>query len=130
MKGKKYCASKQIPESILLQTTASVLGLEEFDEETFAAAIEHIHVTGPNSLRYIFRDGQEREVVWQDHSRRDSWTDDMRMQAAAHARRRYDHEWFSPPFQTEEELKDILQKLYKETDVYVDGSMVYFHCVK
>ena len=72
MKGKKYCASKQIPERILLQTTASVLGLEEFDEEAFATVIERIHVTGPNSLRYVFRDGQEREVVWQDHSRRDS----------------------------------------------------------
>ena len=92
MKGKKYCASKQIPERILLQTTANVLGLEEFDEEAFAAAVECIHVTGPNSLRYIFRNRQEQEVVWQDHSRRDSWTDDMRVQAAAHARRRYDHE--------------------------------------
>ena len=92
MKGKRYCASKQIPERILLQTTASVLGLEEFDEEAFATVIERIHVTGPNSLRYVFRDGQEREAVWQDHSRRDSWTDDMRVQAAAHARRRYDHE--------------------------------------
>lgn len=91
-KGKKYCASKQIPESILLQTAADVLGLEKFDEEAFAAAVERIHVIGPNSLRYIFRDGQEREAVWQDHSRRDSWTDDMRMQAAAHARRRYEHE--------------------------------------
>ena len=38
--------------------------------------------------------------------------------------------WFSPPFQTEKELRDILQKLYKETDVHVDGSMVYFYCVK
>lgn len=38
--------------------------------------------------------------------------------------------WFSPPFQTEKELRDILQKLYKETDIYVDGSMVYFRCVK
>lgn len=92
MKGRKYCTSKQIPERILLQTTASVLGLEEFDEEAFAAAVERIHVTGSNSLRYIFRNGHEQEVVWQDHSRRDSWTDDMRMQAAAHARRRYDHE--------------------------------------
>lgn len=92
MKGKKYCASKQIPENVLLQMTANVLELEEFDEEAFAAAVERIHVTGPNSLRYIFRDGQEREAVWQDHSRRDSWTDDMRVQAAAHARRRYDHE--------------------------------------
>ncbi len=38
--------------------------------------------------------------------------------------------WFSPPFQTEEELRDILQKMYKEIHVHVDGSMVYFHCVK
>ena len=38
--------------------------------------------------------------------------------------------WFSPPFQTEKELRNILQKLYKETDVHVDGSMVYFYCVK
>ena len=91
-KGKKYCASKQIPESILQQTTANVLELEEFDEEAFAAAVERIHVTGSNSLRYIFRNGHEQEVVWQDHSRRDRWTDDMRMQAAAHARRRYEHE--------------------------------------
>ena len=75
-----------------MQTTADVLGLEKFDAEAFAAAVERIHVTGPNSLRYLFRNGHEQEVVWQDHSRRDSWTDDMRVQAAAHARRRYDHE--------------------------------------
>lgn len=38
--------------------------------------------------------------------------------------------WFSPPFQTEEELRTILQKLYKKIDIHVEGSMVYFHCVK
>ena len=37
---------------------------------------------------------------------------------------------FFPLFQTEKELRDILQKLYKETDVHAEGSMVYFHCVK
>lgn len=37
--------------------------------------------------------------------------------------------WFSPPFQTEEELRGILQKMYKEVNIYVDGSMIYFHCV-
>lgn len=37
---------------------------------------------------------------------------------------------FFPLFQTEKELRDILQKLYKETDIHVDGSMVYFRCVK
>ena len=37
---------------------------------------------------------------------------------------------FSPPCQTEKELRNIFQKLYKETDIHVDGSMVYFYCVK
>lgn len=38
--------------------------------------------------------------------------------------------WFTPPFQTEEELKNTLQKMYKEVELNVDGSMAYFHCVK
>lgn len=38
--------------------------------------------------------------------------------------------WFTPPFQTEEELRDILEKFYQIIDIHVDGSMVYFHCRK
>lgn len=38
--------------------------------------------------------------------------------------------WFTPPFQTEEELKEILDKLYQIIDIHIDGSMVYFHCRK
>lgn len=38
--------------------------------------------------------------------------------------------WFTPPFQTEGELKNTLQKMYKEVELHVDGSMAYFHCVK
>ena len=38
--------------------------------------------------------------------------------------------WFSPPFQTENELKDILKKMHKQMDIHIDGSMVYFCCTK
>ena len=38
--------------------------------------------------------------------------------------------WFTPPFQTEEELRAILQRMYRKIDIHMDGSMVYFHCVK
>lgn len=38
--------------------------------------------------------------------------------------------WFTPLFQTEEELRDILEKFYQIIDIHVDGSMVYFHCRK
>ena len=38
--------------------------------------------------------------------------------------------WLTPPFQTENELKDILKKMYKQMDIHIDGSMVYFCCIK
>ena len=38
--------------------------------------------------------------------------------------------WFTPPFPTEEQLLRILHKLYSEVEYHVDGSIVYFKCVK
>ena len=38
--------------------------------------------------------------------------------------------WFTPPFPTEEQLLGILHKLYSEVKYHLDGSMVYFRCVK
>ena len=38
--------------------------------------------------------------------------------------------WFTPPFQTEEQLRSILKRLYKDIDFHIDGSMVYFRCTK
>jgi len=38
--------------------------------------------------------------------------------------------WFSPPFHTETELKEILRNLYKNIELHIDGSMVYFKCTK
>ncbi|MEA5013427.1 MAG: recombinase family protein [Candidatus Limiplasma sp.] len=88
--GKAYCHAKQIPEDILMDTTASVLGLSEFDETVFRAQIQEIRVPAFNHLVYVFKDGTEETRVWQDKSRRDSWDESMRQQAAAHARRRYE----------------------------------------
>ena len=38
--------------------------------------------------------------------------------------------WFTPPFQTEDELTKILKQYYVAVDMHVDGSMVFFECVK
>lgn len=38
--------------------------------------------------------------------------------------------WFTPPFNTENELKEILRKMYSRVEISVDGSMIYFKCVK
>lgn len=38
--------------------------------------------------------------------------------------------WFTPPFQTEEQLLKILRKLYSDVEYQVDGSIIYFRCGK
>ena len=38
--------------------------------------------------------------------------------------------WFTPPFQTEEELKETLGKYYSDININTDGSIVYFRCKK
>ena len=86
--GKAYCHTKQIPEDTLMSITASVLGMAEFDGDAFHRLIERIEVPAFNHLVYIFKDGRREERIWQDRSRRDSWTDEMKEQAAEHAKRR------------------------------------------
>lgn len=38
--------------------------------------------------------------------------------------------WFTPPFDTEETLKERLHQMYDTVNMSVDGSMVWFECVK
>ena len=38
--------------------------------------------------------------------------------------------WFTPPFHTQTQLRQILEKQYRNIDFHVDGSMVYFKCQK
>lgn len=84
--GKAYCAAKQIPEVILIQITTEVLGLTAFDESVFLQKIKEIIVPAVNRLVFVFSDGATVERAWQDKSRRDSWSEDMRREASARQR--------------------------------------------
>lgn len=78
-KGKEFCpTSKAIPEDTLMTVTARVLGIDSFDEALFLERIDHIKVGADNHLTYIFWDGSSVETLWQDRSRRDSWTEEKR----------------------------------------------------
>ena len=77
-KGKKYCASKVIPEATLQAAAAEVMGLHHFDEANFESQIDHIEACPDNLLRFVFVSGTVREYRWKDRSRRESWTDEMR----------------------------------------------------
>jgi DNA invertase Pin-like site-specific DNA recombinase len=84
--GKRACPSKQIPELILMDTAALVLGLAAFDEAVFTERVVAIRVPAANQLVFVLKDGQEIKGEWADHSRRDSWDDAMRERAQQKAR--------------------------------------------
>jgi site-specific DNA recombinase len=87
--GKTACFGKQIPEEILLSLTAEVMGTDSFDEEAFKQQVEELIVPEPNTVIYVFKDGRHISAEWQDRSRRESWTEEMRRTAAEHARERW-----------------------------------------
>ena len=79
--GKAACASKQIPEETLQAVTAEVLGQMDFPEELLRRLIKSILVCSGNVLIFRFFDGSEITRTWQDRSRRQSWTDEMKATA-------------------------------------------------
>lgn len=89
-RGKKHCAAKQIPEETLLSLTREALGVPEITEENIRALAE-IQIPCPNHILFVFKDGHETERVWQDRSRAESWTDEMREKARTQMKRRHGH---------------------------------------
>ena len=78
--GKKYCASKQIPETMLDLHTAMVT--------SDISTISKIVVAENNTLYYHMRDGRIVMQKWEDRSRAASWTPEMREAARQNAKER------------------------------------------
>ena len=47
-------------------------------EDFFIGMVDRIIAEPGNTMRLIFKDGMEKQMTWQDRSRSESWTDDMR----------------------------------------------------
>jgi len=77
IKGKTSCPSKQIPEETLIAVTEEVIG----NIETIHDKITAIRAKNDNRLVFCLADGRETVKRWQDRSRAESWTDDMKASA-------------------------------------------------
>ncbi|MDD4688312.1 MAG: recombinase family protein [Eubacteriales bacterium] len=78
--GKAECASQQIPEDILDRIVADVGGLD---------IIEKITVPEHNILHFRLKNGDATVIEWQNPSRREAWTPEMREAAR---QKRYEQE--------------------------------------
>ena len=76
--GISACNSKDIPEKVLQNVTAEVMGLAEFDEATFAEQVKEIIMVSDDTLRFRFFDGREITTTWSSTARKDCWTPERR----------------------------------------------------
>ena len=90
MEGKAFCESKQIPEEIIMRLACDLLGWNSFDEEAFRQAVNHVTAVYPHTLIFHLRDGREEQLEWQNRSRAESWTPEMKEKAREKARRKND----------------------------------------
>ena len=77
-RGRAFCASKQIPEETLHQVSAEVLGIDHFDADAFLSKITAVRVEKDNTLVFCFSDGMQSVKQWQNRSRHQSWTPEMK----------------------------------------------------
>lgn len=85
---EKSCGMKgAIPEKVLKQECAAVLGLVIFDEKEFTARIEKIVVPKPHVLVFHFKDGQTATQRWVSTAKKDCWTNEHKGRQRAWMRR-------------------------------------------
>ena len=77
--GKDACPSKQIPEDTLYRLAAEVLETDDFD--TLPGKITAVRAENENKLTFFMSSGEEIVKRWQDRSRRESWTPEMKESA-------------------------------------------------
>lgn len=79
--GKEACPAKQLPENILIAKTSEMLGAADWNREMLLRRVREIKALPDNILIYIFQDGQRKETRWQNPSRQESWTPEMKQKA-------------------------------------------------
>ena len=78
--GKDACPSHRIPESILIEVTSSILGVNELTSEDMTK-INEILVCNENKLIFYFDDGKIITKTWEYKSRSESWSPEMKEKA-------------------------------------------------
>ena len=79
-RGKAYCNTKQIPETALLSVILSITN--------DVRKVKEILADKENLLIVRLTDNSEVIIFWKDHSRKDSWTPEMKEQARQNSLKR------------------------------------------
>ena len=81
MYGTKGCASRRIPEKVLLPIIAQMLDVPEEELPDAITRVASI-IAFPDGTLKVLADGQEQETTWGNASRSESWDEKKRKQAS------------------------------------------------
>ena len=68
------CGTSEISDTALKTFIASILGIDEFDDDVFTARIDHIDVTGKDHYTFHYTDGTTSSHTWRPNLKKSSWT--------------------------------------------------------
>lgn len=85
-KGKGFCSgSKQIDERKLYDAINGYFGWTKFNQTKFLEKVEKIIANPGNELEIHLKDGRVDTIHWNDRSRSEAWTDEMKSKARVKA---------------------------------------------
>lgn len=79
--GKKGCASRRVPENVLIPIIAGLLNISEESLPDMMDRVDGITIFPDGRLQAVL-DGKEYETAWANASRRESWNDERRKRAS------------------------------------------------
>lgn len=77
-KGSTCPVKGAVPQRILEQETAAVLGMDAFDEDSLHELVDHIEVPERRVLVFHMKDGREITRHWKSTAKKDCWTDEYK----------------------------------------------------
>ncbi len=80
-KGKEQCHSKAIREDILDDLTKKTLGLPDISRDALLDKVDYIEAGDGYKILYHLKDGVIKDAYWQNKSRKEAWTDEMKEKA-------------------------------------------------
>ena len=123
------CKSGIIREDVLKEECARVLGISEFNEDTFAERVKQITIPKTGTMIFELTDGSTLEHHWHRNARKESWTDAHRKRASEYRKRHPFKRDDITCFTTKIRCEHCGCNYRKQTTTMADGHKnAYWHC--
>lgn len=92
-KGVNGCPAKRIDEEELMKVIDDLQSSTKYDKDMFIARIKEIRIYNDSTMKIIFIDGEEVIRKFDKHSRKNSWTPEMKEKARLREKERQEKLW-------------------------------------